>query len=161
MKRLIILSAGMLFSFYAVTGSAQSLVDSLKYVDHVWTMKKKAAVLKHIGLTEAEKPSFWPVFDSFHRATWNFEMKSVLLISKYSQRGADYSEKELYDFSRQLLRNDLELARLRKKYYKRFRNAVSDERASAFMQLDENFRNIMRMEAKKEMLLTGELYSRN
>jgi len=152
----------MLFSFFTVTVSGQTLADSLKYVDQVWTLKKKAAVLKHIGLTEADKSSFWPLFDSFQRATCNYEMQSVVLIANYARRGSTFSAKELYEFSTQVLKNDLELARLRKKYYKRFRNAVSPEQASAFMQLDENFRNIMRMEAQKNMIFgSEELYSRN
>ena len=162
MKKIIIFSVGMLLSFFTVTVSAQTLADSLKYVDHIWTLKKKAAVLKHIGLSEAEKSSFWPVFNSFQRATCNYEMQSVLLISRYAREGSEFSQKELYEFSTKVLKNDLELARLRKKYYKRFRHAVSPEQASAFMQLDENFRNIMRMEAQKNLIFgSEEVYSRN
>src|SRR5687767_5444385 len=111
MKAIIILSVGMLFSFFTGSVSGQTLADSLKYVDHVWTLKKKAAVLKHIGLSEADKSSFWPLFDSYQRATCNYEMQSVLLISKYSKQGNRYSPKELSDFSTQVLKNDLELAR--------------------------------------------------
>lgn len=162
MKAKIILSCGMLFVFFTATTWAQTLADSLKYIDHQWTLKKKAAVLKHMNLTEADKSSFWPVFDSFQRATCNYEMQSVMLISKYNRRGAGYSAQELYNFSSQVLKNDLELARLRKKYYKRFRHAVSAGQASAFMLLDENFRTAMRMEVQKQMPFgAGEVYTRN
>lgn len=160
MKTILLSSLAVLCLFVSTSG--QVLPDSVKYIDHVLTMKKKMAVLRHLGLSEAEKSSFWPVFDSYERATKSYEMQSVLLISKYTQAGDRYSPKELYEFSTRILRNDLELAKIRKKYYRRFRQAVSPERASAFMQLDESFRNMIRMEAQKELLLyTSELYTRN
>lgn len=160
MKRFIILPVIVALSFLTGTAFAQTLADSLKYVDQIWTLRKKAAVLKHMDLTEGEKSSFWPLFDSYQRATCNYEMQSVMLISKYARKGERYSPKELSDFSTQVLKNDLELARLRKKYYKRFREAVSPEQASAFMQLDQNFRNTMRMEVQSKPFGVEEVYSR-
>lgn len=160
MKALLISS--LLCYCLGVSTLAQSLPDSLQFIEHVLTMKKKSAVLRHLGLSEAEKSSFWPVFDSYQRATKVYEMQSILLISKYQESGDRYSPKELYEFSTRLLKNDLELAKVRKKYYRRFRQAVSPDRASAFMQLDERFRNTLRMRFQKELAVEGpDLYTRN
>jgi hypothetical protein len=140
----------------------QVLPDSVKYLDHVLTMKKKAALVTYLRLSEAEKASFWPVFDSYQRATKNYEMESLLLISKYASRGSEYSPKEFHRFSSDVLKNDLEIAKIRRRYYKKFRAALSAERASAFMQFDENYRSLIRMDAQKDLIfLAAEVYSRN
>jgi hypothetical protein len=143
---------------------AQTALDTLKYADWRWSLKKKALVLNYLHFTEAEKSSFWPIFDSYNNATRYFELESLMILKKYSDRNGQLSDRELEDMSQQILRNDLQLAKLRKSFYKKFKEAVSPEQATAFFQIDMMFRSMLRLEAQRDIasaVTEVNLYSRN
>ncbi|HEY0655975.1 MAG TPA: hypothetical protein VGD65_22725 [Chryseosolibacter sp.] len=150
----------------SVSGSyAQSALDTLRYSDLRWSLKKKAVVLNYMRFTEAEKSSFWPVFDSYNNATRYFELESLMLLKKYSDGSGQFSNRELEEMSQRILHNDLQLAKLRKTFYKRFKEAVTPQQATAFFQIDTMFRSMMRLEAQRdfasEQLADVNLYTRN
>lgn len=144
---------------------AQTALDTLRYSDLRWTLRKKAAVLDHMNLTEGEKSSFWPVFDSYNAATRYCELESIMILKKYSEASGKFSASELENMSLRILKNDLVLAKIRKQFYKRFRSAVTAEQATAFFQIDTMFRSMMRLEAQRdfasEQLMDFNLYTRN
>lgn len=115
-------------------------------------MKKKALVLEYMNLTEAEKSAFWPVYESYASATQVIEIESVYLLSLYSHHSGELKERELENISRRMLRNDVALARIRRQFFRRFKQALSAEQATAFMQLDTSFRSMVRMESQKGTL---------
>jgi hypothetical protein len=155
---LILLVAGWSATF------AQSALDTLRYSDLRWSLKKKAVVLNYMRFTEAEKSSFWPVFDSYNNATRYFELESLMILKKYSDSNGQFSPRELEEMSQQILHNDLQLAKLRKTFYKRFKEAVTSEQATAFFQIDMMFRSMMRLEAQRdfayEQMADVNLYTR-
>jgi hypothetical protein len=123
--------------------TAQSKIDSLLFTDRVWALKKKALVLAYLQLTEAEKASFWPVYEGYHSAIRYLEMEYIHLHMQYLRQPHGSGEK-LEELSDQILKNDLLLAKLRKTYFKRFKKALSAEQASSFMQFDHSWRQMMR-----------------
>jgi hypothetical protein len=129
--------------------SAQSTLDTLRFADLKWSLQKKAVVLNYMNFTEAEKASFWPVFDSYNAATRFVELESLMLLKKFSDANGDVSTQELEEISRRMLHNDLQLAKIRKQFYKRFKDAVSSKQATAFFQIDTMFRSMMRLEAQR------------
>ena len=118
-----------------------------------------------MNFTEADKSSFWPVFESYNNATRYIELESIMLLKKYSDSDRKFSDAELEDMSQRILNNDLQLAKLRKQFYKRFREAVSLEQATAFFQIDTMFRSMMRLEAQRDFasdqMMDFNLYTRN
>ena len=83
MKKLrLVLIAIALVNFCADV-SAQSKSDSLLFADRIWSLKKKALVLQYLQLTEAEKASFWPVYEGYHTAIRQLEMEYIYLMSSY------------------------------------------------------------------------------
>ncbi len=112
-------------------------------------MKKKALILEYMDLTEAEKSSFWPVYEYYSAATKNLELECIYLISLYSRDFNKLSADDLNTYLMQVLKNDVTLARLRRVFFKRFKKALSAEQAAAFMQLDDAFRAIIRLNVQK------------
>jgi hypothetical protein len=147
------------------TAFAQSALDTLRFSDLRWSLRKKAAVLNCMNFTEADKSSFWPVFESYNNATRYFEIESIMILKKYADGDGKFSSADLEDMSQRILKNDLQLAKLRKQFYKRFKEAVSPEQATAFFQIDTMFRSMMRLEAQRdfayEQKLDFNLYTRN
>ena len=150
MKRIFIFLITVTLVATNLTLKAQSLEDSLRYAESLWAMKKKAIVLENMQLTEAEKSSFWPVYESYSRATQFLEMEYIHLFSKYSKQVGKLPDHKLEDISTRLLRNDCQMAKVRKQYYKKFKKALSPTLASRFMELDNTFRTLLRIEMQKE-----------
>lgn len=141
---------------------AQSISDSLRCADRIWAMKKKALVVQYFNLTEAEKAAFWPVYDSYYSATQYMEMEYIFLLSSYLKNNNDGEKME--ELQKQMLKNDVQMARVRKMYFKKFKRALSPAQASTFMQLDNTFRTMLRNEVGQGMTpqeLSLNSYSRN
>jgi Spy/CpxP family protein refolding chaperone len=145
MKRLLVL---VLLSAFVLSASAQRVEDSLRYAESVWSMKKKAMILEQMDLTEAEKSSFWPVYDSYANAIQFLDMEYIRLMNYISED--ELKEKQLESVCEHMLENDLLLAKTRKQYYQRFKKALSPAQAGKFMQLDSDFRTLLRIEMQRQ-----------
>ena len=141
---------------------AQQVSDSLRYAESIWSMQKKALILEQMNLTEAEKSAFWPVYESYANAIQYLDMEYIRLLD-YDE--ADLSEKKTASLTESMLMNELLLAKTRKQYYRKFNKAVGATLANKFMQLDNNFRTMLRLETQRESpaLATSlfRIYSRN
>jgi hypothetical protein len=164
MKR-IYASALLLFCFgIGHTLFAQEVNDTVRYAESIWSMKKKAAVVKYMQLTEAEKAAFWPIYESYSRAIQYLEMEQMELLENYSKSFDTLPVKEQDQLSVRMLNNELMLAKVRKQYFKKFKKALSADVASKFMQLDHSFRNLLHSEIEKDMptmeVLEGTMYTK-
>lgn len=142
---------------------AQEIDDSLRFAESIWSMKKKAMILEQLDLTEAEKSSFWPVYESYSNAIQYLDLEYLRLLELTEEDMA--SEKESASLTETMLMNDLLLAKARKYYFRKFRKALSPAQASKFMQLDNSFRTMLRIEAQKNspafVSSANRIYSRN
>lgn len=126
-------------------------IDSLRFADRRWELEKRAMVLHYMPLTEAEKSSFWPVFDRYQQATQYLEMEYVYLLTRFTKGYNSMSEKQCDELISQLLKNDMFLAKIRHQFFKKFKKALSPQLASAFMQLDSTFRTMVRLQVQKDL----------
>ena len=142
---------------------AQRVDDSLRYAESVWAMQKKAMILDEMNLTEAEKSSFWPVYESYANAIQYLDMEYIRLLDLAV--GEELSEKKSASLTEHILTNELSLAKTRKQYFKKFKKALSPVQAGKFMQLDSNFRTMIRLEMQKDapalVSSLNRFYSRN
>lgn len=157
------LFAFLLFSLLAspeVFG--QAVDDSLRYAESIWSMEKKAMILDEMQLTEAEKSAFWPVYESYSNAIQYLDMEYIRLL-QLSEK--ERSGKKSASLTENMLMNELLLAKTRKQYFRKFRKALTPAQASRFMQLDNDFRTMLRIQMQKETpaLITSldRIYSRN
>lgn len=127
---------------------AQKVDDSLRYAESIWSMEKKSIILAQMDLTEAEKAAFWPVYESYSNAIQYLDMEYIRLLT-YTRDG-DLSEKKSAALAENLLTNELLLAKTRKQYFRRFKKALSAGQAGKFMQLDNDFRTMIRLQVQKE-----------
>jgi hypothetical protein len=135
------------FSFITFSSVAQRMDDSLRYAESIWSMKKKALILDEMHMTEAEKSAFWPVYESYANAIQFLDMEYISLLNVTSDTGL--KEKKVESLCEHLLENELLLAKTRKLYYKRFKKALSAAQAGKFMQIDNDFRAMLRLEMQK------------
>lgn len=161
MKRLFAIL--ILTSFSCSGVFAQKVNDSIRYAESIWSMEKKALVLEQLNLTEAEKASFWPVYESYANAIQYLDMEYIRLLTITDEKSL--SEEKSASLTEHMLMNELLLAKTRKQYYKKFKKALSAAQAARFMQIDNNFRTMIRIQMQKESpaLVTSinRIYSRN
>lgn len=142
------LAAFLLLTFLVCSMlSAQKVDDSLRYAESKWSMEKKALILEKLELSEAEKSSFWPVYESYSNAIQYLEMEYIRLLS-YDNKGM--TDKKSAMLTESMLTNELLLAKTRKQYFRKFKKALSPTQASRFMQLDNDFRTVIRLRAQKD-----------
>lgn len=146
MRRSVFLLLLIVGAFFQT--SAQEFTDSLRFIELNWSMKKKALILDYMDLSEADKSSFWPVYEYYTSATKHLELECVYLISRYSREFDQLSPKEMNDILSRILENDVTLAKLRRVFFRRFKKALSARQAAVFMQIDNIFRSTIRMNAQ-------------
>lgn len=162
MKRLL----AFVFLSICFTSSilAQNIDDSLRCAASVWSMKKKAMVLQQMQMTEAEKSAFWPVYESYSNAIDYLEMEYIRLLN-YSLKQDHLSDKKAATLCDNLLLNDLLLAKTRRQYFRKFKKALSPAQAGKFMQLDNDFRTMLRLQVQQDspafVSSLNTIYSRN
>jgi Spy/CpxP family protein refolding chaperone len=160
MKSLTIAAAIIGAFLYAFDSSAQvatnsTTADSVIYDETMWTMKKRKMVMDHMDLTEAEKSSFWPIYESYSMAIQYMESETLHIISVCNDPGSGIDQAELEQYSKKMLQNDLLLDRVRIQYYRKFSRALSPARATQFMQLDDNLRMMLRMDVQNAAQTSG------
>lgn len=132
--------------FFCVPVWAQHVDDTLRYAESIWSMQKKAMILEEMDLTEAEKSSFWPVYESYSNAVQYIDLEYIRLLNILEE---GFSEKKSASLTENLLMNEVLLAKARKFYFRKFRKALSAAQASKFMQLDSDFRTMVRLQMQK------------
>jgi hypothetical protein len=137
-----------LLLFY-LSAKSQTAEEKILYAESLLANKKKAMILNYFQMTEGEKSAFWPLYNRYTRHIHDYEIEYIYLINRYTMGVEKLSTSDLNNLSQRFIQNDLELARLRKQYYKRFRKALSPLKATEFMQLDQSFRTMVRMELQK------------
>lgn len=103
-------------------------------------------ILEEMDLTEAEKSSFWPVYESYSSAIQYLDLEYIRLANLAEQH---QSEKKSAALTENMLINELMLAKARKYYFRKFRKALSASQASRFMQIDSDFRTMIRLQMQK------------
>ena len=136
-----------MFIVFAYSQVYAQVDDSLRYAESVWSMEKKAMIVKQMDLTEAEKSAFWPIYESYSNAIQYIDIEYIRLLTL---RDEDLSDKQATSLTEHMLMNELLLAKARKQYFRKFRKALTPALASRFMQLDNDFRTMLRTQMQKE-----------
>ena len=146
MKPALIIIISLLFVNVA---KSQIVTDSSRLSETMWSMKKRKMVLDFMQLSEAEKASFWPLYEDYYESIRYTEMESLELLESYHRLQTTGQDTKLMDaYSKKILFNEILLAKVRKQYYKKFSRAITAERAGKFMQFDDTLRMMIRLEAK-------------
>lgn len=146
MKRLLLLLVFALFMSSQL--SAQKVNDSLRYAESIWSMEKKAMILEKMDLSEAEKAAFWPVYESYSNAIQYLDMEYIRL--QTYPREQQLSDRKSAELTENLLMNELLLAKTRKQYFRKFKKALTAAQASKFMEIDNDFRTMIRLQMRGE-----------
>jgi len=103
-----------------------------------------------MDMTEAEKSSFWPLYENYCQTIRYLELETLEIIDVYHRFGKSLPTKEAEHYMKRLVQNDHVLDKVRKQYHRKFTRALSADRAKQFMEFDDNLRNLIRFEVRKK-----------
>jgi hypothetical protein len=154
MKRIIfafaITLAFLPFEFYA-----QSSTDSLFFIYSIWNAQQRKVLLEQMHLTSSESSGFYRVYDSYNRAMAYIEIDNLHLLNRLGRNNGQLKQTEIIRINAALTQNAIEVARVRKQYFKKFRRVLSPSRVNQFMAFDESFRMVLHLSAQGNGTVIG------
>jgi hypothetical protein len=148
MKRILLPLITVILLFTSSFLQAQIVTDTTRFSESVWSMKKKKLVMEYLELSEAQKASFWPIYESFNQTIRYIEMETLEILESYHRTGKTMDSAELERLSKRVMLNDYLVAKVRKQYYRKFSKALNPDIATQFMQFDDTMRMVLRFDVK-------------
>lgn len=108
--------------------------------------EKLGVVTENMKLSKEEAETFWPLYQEYDarlREIWN---ERLILISEYTALYPDVTEQDAARLISESLETDEEILKLRKKYYRKIKSALSATVAARFVQIERRIGNIIEIQ---------------
>lgn len=136
---------------------AQNADTEAALLQKYWGKGKKALVKQYMEFSDAESAAFWPVYDAYMEKRQALGNDRIKIIGDYARNYTNLTDDKAAELTQTLLTNDLKLTKLEKKYYKKFKKALSPLRASQFLQMERYLNTAIRSELQEAIPFIGEL----
>ena len=160
-SRVLIIFITAVLPFLCVTSKAQSVSDSISYVYSRWNAVQRKVMLTQLDLSESQKSAFVPLYDEYSHLMGLLETERLRLVELYTRNTEHMNDNKVQGMYGYLLLNDLERAKARIRYHRKFRRALTPALADRFMALDESLRSLFYLEQQRKVpaLATGTIFS--
>jgi len=113
--------------------------------------RRNMTVIISLNLTEEESEEFWPLYEEYRQKIRGVRERKITLIENFADR---YNEDTVDDeFADQAVKDALEIqidtAKIRQKYWKKFQRIIPATKAARFYQLEN------KMDAEVDYVLAG------
>ena len=112
---------------------------------------RNIALILNLDLTEQENEEFWPLYEEYRKKIGTVRERKLLLVDEYAARYRDDSvDDEFADRAiKDSVKIQIETAKIRDKYWRKFRLIIPVKKAARFYQLEN------KMDAEVEYILAG------
>jgi len=136
---------------------AQPPQTEIEVIQETWGMAKKELVSQYMQFNDSEAAAFWPVYEAYMAERQALGNDRIRILADYADNYERLTDQKADDLTYVSLVNDIKLDKLKKKYFKKFKKAVSPLRASQFMQLENYLQTAIRHEVQEAIPFIGEL----
>jgi hypothetical protein len=115
--------------------------------------QRSELVAANMNLTATQAQTFLPIYldyDSELQNLWNERLK---LIAQYATQYETLTDDQADALLVAMLDLDSDLVKLRKKYYREFKDALGAKIAARFMQIDRRLNNLLEIQAQQSIPL--------
>ena len=133
MKKFIL---GLLVVFISSSAISQEDSDYLKIAEGIIEGDKKEAIAQIMDLTPEEEKFFCPIYDNYNDQLHIVQTKRINLIKRYAENAQDITDELADEIFTALLENKLELAKLNKLYYNKFKKVLFAGKAAKYLQAE-------------------------
>ncbi|MGI9234750.1 MAG: hypothetical protein ACR2RD_14040 [Woeseiaceae bacterium] len=139
------------------SANAQSSIEAvltqkqLQAAKELVETERDMTLIINLDLTEEESEKFWPLYDEYRQKVREVRGRKLSLIEGYAERyRAGNVDDEFADMAvKDALKIQLETAKIRQKYWKKFRRIVPAKKAARFYQLEN------KMDTEVDFVLAG------
>jgi hypothetical protein len=145
-----------LFIFGFTPLFAQSVDDEITLIQAAFGKDKKMLIDAYMDLPESVSQSFWNVYQEYEAERQVIGRERIKIINDYLENFSALGNEEADLLAQRSLKNDIALANLHSKYYKKFKKATSALNAAKFIQVDTYIHNTIRNAMQQELPFIGE-----
>ena len=152
MKKILLSIGILLASFGAVY--AQDEIDQFQ---KELGKEKKDLVKMAMDLSPADSVKFWPLYNNYEKERQKLGKDRIKTYSAYADNMENLTNAKADELIVRLLKNDVELTRLRQKYYTSFKTTMNALQAAKFMQVETYFDTSIKSAIQEELPFIGDL----
>ncbi len=133
MKNLILVS---LLIFTASLAFPQTDDDYLKITKEVLKTEKKEAIAEVMDLTVDEAKVFWPLYEQYNEQLQIIQTKRIKLTQEFADNYYTMTDEKADEIFTAFFKYKLELVKLNKAYYGKFKKILFAGKAAKYMQAE-------------------------
>jgi hypothetical protein len=149
--RIILFAAGMILSISPVF--AQSIDDYIEIARDVLNTEKKAAVAQAMQLSVAESTPFWELYNEYNLEANRVHNQRIALIKDFAKNYENLSDEKADELWNGVLSYQLQLLKLKKSYYKKFKKIISPGNAARYFQIENKIEALINANLAAEIPL--------
>jgi hypothetical protein len=149
--RIILFAAGMILSISPVF--AQSIDDYIEIARDVLNTEKKAAVAQAMQLSDAESTPFWELYNEYNLEANRVHNQRIALIKDFAKNYENLSDEKADELWNGVLSYQLQLLKLKKSYYKKFKKIISPGNAARYFQIENKIEALINANLAAEIPL--------
>jgi hypothetical protein len=104
-----------------------------------------------MNFNDKEGPAFWPIYKQYQYERSKVDDRRVAVIKEYMQKYPNLTDAEAKAMATQMLDCSLQLAELKKKYYKKFNKVLPALTVTKFFQLERRVDLMMDMQVEASL----------
>ncbi len=147
MKKLIL---GSLLIFISSMAMSQEKYDYLKIAEGILKGDKKEAITEIMDLTPEEGKVFWPIYDRYNEQLHDIQARRIKLTKEYVDNYANMTDELADELFTAFLDIKLELVKLNKSYYGKFKKVLFASKAAKYIQAENKIATMVEYEIAKD-----------
>lgn len=137
MRKFLLLLAGIAPAFLY----AQNIQEEAFYIHTISQASKRQIVKEYVGIEDHEAAAFWQIYDSYEFEHRVLEKERIALLKEYVDNYTLLTDRSANKLMGKLMVNNINCAKLSKRYYHKFQRAITPLKAARFFQLEGYIQN--------------------
>jgi len=146
-KYILIISVLFLASF----AKAQSTKEEVELMQAAFGMEKKAAIAEFIKPSEAQKESFWKLYDEYETQRKELGKQRIVLLEQYSEQYKTMTSEQADAWTKKVMDLQKKTDGLIKTYYSKIKKVSDGIIATQFYQFENYVLNEIRAQLLNEI----------
>lgn len=120
--------------------------DSQDYIDLIkanLNLELKSFIYEELELSPSEEEAFAPIFDKYLDESGEIAVEKAALFELYSNNLTTYTEDQINDLNKDVIKTDLQKVKTDKKYYGKFVKAIGVKKTTNFFFLKRYLDNVV------------------
>jgi len=122
--------------FIATMAMSQTVEDYIEISREVLQTEKKAAIAEIMDLTVDEAKVFWPLYNQYNEQMYIIQSKRVKIIKEFAANIETMTDEKADEIFTEYFKYRLELVKLNKAYYGKFKKILFAAKAARYMQAE-------------------------